>query len=705
MFIRGGRDAGDLGDVSGPTGAELDGRDILVAIRDQLGPAREPKWDLAPSVERTCSGTARRLVVPGWDLVVTDTELGTQYPINSPTELPAGEFRLTIRGSGSLTESTTPSTVHVRFAGPASVKPRNGSVVLSFWERTEVIVGHKPSGSSCPPQMTVEPTVKGIASAVSHLSAAHRTTGPARSHPGFRDHPPLVRIGDETEIPSRVRENTADVSLAVHVPKSLGALFVAAPLAYYLGAHVFVDDARDAPRLTSYEAPVDYQFDSLPAFQHECAQLLRRMFFLDCQVRRVASCRDSTGRRLQTQFGLDPASVQSASPAERLARYLEVPARDLDPALPDWHLTTYVAPEVANARSLPYLMDRLSLVYLPQASEIDRGDLLESNLSDAYPARGTPVCQEVIQPALQAGHVHAWLAPGTPIDAFKTTTQAFENQFSYRDRTHDRLRVSVVLNDESMADEHGTVADIYRERSSNLPIDVSVREHLPRAALADVFEAENDFVHYIGHCDDDGLRCPDGNLDVADLDASRTQTFFLNACGSYGQGLGLVEQGSVAGAVTFRTVLDRQAARVGTAFARLLVHGFSFERALSLARRRILMGKDYAVVGDGTYALLPSPKQPAVVWIEETLDGVSLTDSDGSTDRSNGTFVVRCEVVNAQSNGARYRLPFGNTPVLNGSSTELRLTRRELTTALADTSVPVVYGNDVHWSDELAERL
>jgi hypothetical protein len=166
--------------------------------------------------------------------------------------------------------------------------------------------------------------------------------------------------------------------------------------------------------------------------------------------------------------------------------------------------------------------------------------------------------------------------------------------------------------------------------------------------------------------------------------------FFLNACGSYEQGLELVEQGSVTGAVTFRTVLDSQAARVGTAFARLLVHGFSFERALSLARRRILMGKDYAVVGDGTYALLPSPKQPAVVWIRQASDD---------------EFLVRCEVVNARSNGARYRLPFGEKTVLNGTTTEFRLGRTELSTALAETSVPVVYDDDVHWSDDLVDRL
>lgn len=691
MFVRGNSEAGDwYQGADAPTAGELDGRDIFVTLKDQLEPTAEPASDLRPTVERTCSGTARRLVVPGHDVVVTDTELGSQYPVTSATELPSGEFRLTSRGSGSVGADTAPSTVHVRFTGPASINLESDSVVLSFWDRAEVTVGHAANGPTCPAQMTVQPTVTGIASAISNLSAAHQTTGPARSHPGFRDHPPLVRIGEETEIPASVRERTLDAGLAIHVPESLDALFVAAPLAYYLGAHVFVDDARDAPRLTSHEADVDHKFDPLPAFQHQCAQLLRRVFFLDCQVRRVASCQERALHQLETKFGLDADAVRSDSPAERIAHYLDVPARDLDPELPDWHLTTYVAPEAKHARSLPYLLDRLSLVYLPQASALDRSDLLDSTLTEAYPMRGETTPLEVVQPALHAGRVHAWLAPGTPIDAFKTSTAAFENQFHYNDRNHDNLRVSVVLNDDEMADEHGTVADIYRDKSSNLPIDVTVKERLPQNELADVFEAEHDFVHYIGHCDDAGLRCPDGNLDGADLDASRTQTFFLNACGSYEQGERLVEQGSVAGAVTFRTVLDQQAARVGTAFARLLVHGFSFQRALCLARRRILMGKDYAVVGDGTYALLPSPKQPAVVWVESQGDG---------------DFLVRCEVVNAKSTGARYRLSFTKIPVLNGSSTKYRLPRAELKAAFAETTVPVVYQNDVRWSTELAEEL
>jgi len=253
------------------------------------------------------------------------------------------------------------------------------------------------------------------------------------------------------------------------------------------------------------------------------------------------------------------------------------------------------------------LLDRLSLVYLPQASTLERSDLLQSTLNDAYPVRGVATPPDVVQPTLQAGHVHAWLASGTPIDAFKTSTRAFENQFQYRDRTNDRLRVSVVLNDDEMADEHGTVSDIYRDRSANLPIDVTVRERLPRGELADVFESANDFPSTTSVTATTSApvsrreprRRRPGHL--ADADVLPQRLWLLRT------GAGTRRAGSVTGAVTFRTVLDSQAARVGTAFARPLSSTVSASSARSRSPGvASSWARDYAVVGDGTYALLPS---------------------------------------------------------------------------------------------------
>lgn len=543
-----------------------------------------------------------------------------------------------------------------------------------------------------PATITVPGTNDGLATALTHLSAALRTTGPERSHPSLRDHPPTVEISDETSIPDAVREATPETGIELQVPRSMDYLFVGAPLAYYLGAEVTVCD-RTVPRLVAPAADFEYRFRELPTFQHGVTRLLRQVFFFDTLVRDVDADATEQRSRLATRFGLNPEKIRQLSPADRLARYFWVSEPDLSNHLPEWHFSTYAAPETANARCLPYLLDALSLVYLPESSELRGTELLERTLDDFYRSGSTsdaPVASvDMVKPELQAGRVHAWLAPGAPIDAFKTTPQAYENRRQYQSRGGTELSVTVVLNDDAMANEHAAVADIYRKRSADLPLSVTVHEHLSRDELADIFASPNDFVHYIGHCDTTGLQCSDGTFTASSLDTCRARTFFLNACGSYHEGLELVERGSVAGAVTLTKVLDRQAAKVGTAFARLLVHGFGLEPAMQLSRRRIMMGKDYAVVGDGTYTLAPTPGSPTVGWLEQHDDGYRLS----------------CEAVSARDIGDSYQPPFSENALLHGTAAEAILDTEDLVSVLRERALPVIYDNEFHWSQELASEL
>jgi hypothetical protein len=169
--------------------------------------------------------------------------------------------------------------------------------------------------------------------------------------------------------------------------------------------------------------------------------------------------------------------------------------------------------------------------------------------------------------------------------------------------------------------------------------------------------------------------------------------FFLNACGSFEQGVELVEQGSVAGAVTFNKVLDSQAARVGTTFARLLIHGFSIEHALQLARRRIMMGKDYTVVGDGTHALTQSDN---VTPSSVVLDPLG-PDS----------FSVEYDVYSPEFFGSSYRCRgFGDDEHrLLGNATEVRLTAAELADFLETADTAVIFDGDIHWSSDLVDQF
>jgi hypothetical protein len=328
----------------------------------------------------------------------------------------------------------------------------------------------------------------------------------------------------------------------------------------------------------------------------------------------------------------------------------------------------------------------MSLIFPPSASELDGKGLLKRSLDDFF--RGEVATANRLDPDLGPGHAHAWLADGIPITASKTTLPAYENRLGHRDRSDEEgLRVDVVINDREMRSE-AAVADIYRRRATDLPVEVVVHESLTCGGLRRVFESATDFVHYVGHCEVEGLLCPDGHLPARTLDVG-ARTFFLNACGSYAEGLALVENGAVAGGVTLTRVLDEQAATVGTGFARLLVRGVGFERALSLARRQIMMGSDYAVVGDGTYALAPAEDHPAVCHVS------------GGPDR----FEVRWEVVDARATGRTYESPFGGGRVPYGTAAETRLSAAELRSFLAGRDVPVVFEGSVRPAAELVADL
>ena len=667
-------------------GQDRSGVSVVLA---QLDDRRECASDAVPRATSDClSGRTARLRVPGTDPTVTALDCNAQYTLTTAAELPDGAYLLstTVRTTGAAGDSPLAAEqgrIHIRFDGSASLRPTEGGTVLSMWNAQRVTVGVGEYTSIGPAHLRIEESPAGLATGLSHLSAAHHTLAPSRSHPGQRGHPPLLTVGDETSIPSELRNTKPETGIELRVPPCVESLFVVAPLAYYLGAEVTLRD-RPETVLTADGTDVHHEFEPFPALQDELASMVQRVFYLDCLVRRMNPDSDPD---LLDRCSLDPQTIRSLSPAGRLERYLATPTDAVEAAMPEWHLSTHTEPSLARARCLPFLLDKLSLVYLSECSEVDRSDLLEKTLSDSYQTRGAAPETAMVEPSGGVGRVHGWLAPGTPIDAFKATPTAYENRYRYQKKETDHLQLSVVLNDMEMSDERHAVSEIYR--AADLPMDVTVSDQLSTDELADVFESENDFVHFIGHCEDDGLCCPDGNLSLSALGESRTRTFFLNACGSYEQGLSLIDRGSVAGAVTFADVLDSHAAMVGTAFARLLSNGFSIQRALQLARRRIMMSKDYAVVGDGTYALLPGPTDPVVVQISETADGYDLT----------------CEVMTPQGAGESYDLPVGGEMALNGTETHHSVSPAKLVETLESHSLPVIFEDDFHWSEDLAARL
>jgi hypothetical protein len=568
--------------------------------------------------------------------------------------------------------------------GDATVTRLPRGTDVSFSGTAPVTVGVQSSGPDH--TITVPGRPHGVATALTYASAAHETDGPSRSDPSRRPHPPAIERGDTVDVPDAVREATSETGIELRVPPNLDALFVLAPLAYYLGARVEIE-SRDAPILTG--PGVRRTLPALPRLQAEAASLLYRTVTLDCLLRNARGERPSgKSSRLLDSVGIDP-TLGDRPLAERLAAYVEAPFGTIEPSLPEWHLSMYVTPRPGNVSALPHVLDRLAFVYLPDATELEREERLRRSLEDFYRSPDAPTVEPLL-PDLNRGRIHGWMADGVPIDAFTFLPEAYENRRRQPPACRDRTDVTVVLNDEAMSAEATAIARLYEERADDLGIDARVRRGLDRESLSAVLSRPAALFHYVGHCDREGLRCPDGHLSVEDVERSRARVFFLNACGSYHQGEALVQQGSVAGAVTLRPVLDEQATRVGTAFAQLVTRGLTVERSLRVACRRAIMNKDYGVVGDGSYALRTAP---------ESRTGIATVA------RAGGDFQVTVENGSARSIGAYVAPILAGDPPLSGEQRRTSMSRAELCAFLDRRDLPVIYGNEYYWSDDLAREL
>jgi len=605
-----------------------------------------------------------------------------------PLELPAGEYVLDLDASVKT---------YLQVDGPLSVSktPDFEQVVVSFPERRTMTLGFRSRHDRPTDTVTVPGTPSGFAAAVTHASSAHKTTGADRTYPTLRGHPPLVALGDALDVPDAVRDATPDVGIELLVPPDYETLYTTAPLAYYLQADVQTADVGQ-PKLCAPSAGIRRSLSTTGRLETDVERLLRKAFFLDCLVRNSGPYGTNLAEEsLLDALDLDGNALYHADPVDRLETYLDVPFQAVEHRLPDWHLSTYVDPEPGYMETLPFLLDSLSLIFPPKTSELDGSELVARSLDDFYRSQGPGevASVDVVKPELRGGRVHGWLADGVPIDVFKSTPSAYRHRLSYMDREHDDTIVSVVLNDQQMDKEHADVASIYREGSEDLPITVDVYEELATDELATVFESENDFVHYIGHCEEDGLRCPDGYMSASVLDAVNTQTFFLNACGSFHEGMALVEKGAVAGGVTFTQVLNDHAVKVGSAFARLLIHGFSFERALRIARRRIMMGKDYAVVGDGTHTLSQTTNRvPTAAELERL---------------SEDQFFLQFDQFSIREIGAYYHpyIADNEYSYLCGNSSEFALDESSVLEFLQRADTSVIFDGEFYWSDDLAAEL
>ena len=669
----------------------------------ELGPA---------TADVVVSGRAERLRLPSVYLVAADLDTGRQRDFggfDGAERLSAGarlfQFSATVR-------------VFLRTDAPVTLtRQEPGGFELAFDEPTPVSLGFHSTVDVPRESIAVPATPDGVADALSLASATTTDTTPDRTWPTRRTRPPSITVGDDRRLPAALRERRPDTGVELVVPPDLRYLFTAASLGHYLGAtYRTVPDA--SPRLVfdGGEEPLG----DLPAFQRRTASLLRRVFSLDCVARGAGPHGgDLAVADTFDTLGLDADRLYEAPLAERLRTYLDVPFDAVADRFPEWHLGMYVAPTYDHVETLPHLLGNLPQLSLPSAGALDKREFLERTMSDGFDGPPTAAAAdsdttyrvrrevssvELVDPELGSARTHGWLADDVPIDVFKSFPEAYENRYRYVGESDTPMSVVAVVvdrdmplltvdstDDAAMRDEHTAAVDHYRDRAPHLNAEVQIEENVSTAELARIFEAGHDLVHYIGHRDDDGLECADGALSTTSISESNARTFFLNACGSYPEGERLVKKGSVAGGVTFERVADSEAAEVGTAFARMMMYGFSMERAVDKARKQLPTPKDYAVVGDGTYVLTQSDALvPPDVWLSRA---------------DNGAYRIFLRQQGPRLSGIEVMGTFDSTYRIGGEGRSYSVARDELSDLLEKLESPVIFENKLHWPNDLSELL
>ena len=644
--------------------------------------------------------------IPRVAVVETRCGDGTLLTRGDSYTMPAGTYhvgidpaptKLYLAFDAGFTVSTTERTTRIDLDAPAEV-------TLGFRSLHQV-----PAGTIETP---TDP--ESLMAAVSLLGSALQTTSPERSFPTLRGHPPLIEAGDELRVPDRIEP--PDSGVRIVVPPTYEHLYPVVSLAYYFAADVV---PGDPPRIEGdgWSYPLE------PDFERRTAEVLRQSFHFDCLARTEGFYPVDLHEREVTSLELDWGRLYDLPLAERLGEYLAVPFERVESELPQWTLTTDVRPDPENVEMLPFVAGELSIVRSPEtATPVTAGegggvglfrgpragatprsatlgpDELVRGSAGTEPVRGAdasadrdavPAAADFVRPEPVDTVEHAWVGDGVPIDANKATLDAYHRRLEAGAVEQSRISVLVVCNDEQMREE-GEVADLYGIRDM-VQFDIEVRHDLTRAEMREVLESDVDFLHYVGHVDDRGMQCTDDYLDLTDEDLDvGISAFLLNACQSYRQGEALVHRGSRGGIVTLSDVANSPATQLGRIIARLMNGGFNLRTALHVAKRELITGHQYIVVGDGGATICQSRSGIAVV-----ID-VDKNQSEWEIDM--------CAFPNGPYGLGTMYMPsvegISQNYVVPSHATLSGLTREQVRNALALETVPVFRDGELWWSDE-----
>jgi hypothetical protein len=655
---------------------------------DPVSPTEVETDDFLFPVDRAVSVTTEEIVMPlGRSVCVRNSE-GEMLAEIEPMEEQSFE------DGTYIVEPGTQINTYMLLSGPVDITVNLLETRISLRNSKSVRIGVVSGHDRPAATITTTEDPVDMMTAISTFGSALKATNPERAFPSNRGHPPAVRLGDELDVPEVVQPPETGIQL--EIPTTYQAIYAVAPLAYYLGAEVV---PGSTPRLIT-DTGFEHRLDSSKNLEKGIERTLKQVFLLDC-VTRTEGVYDIELRErneLQQLFDFDWATLYNQPLAEQVAAYLDIPYALVSDTVPEWRLTVHVEPKSETVEHLPFVVSDLAIVRSASASPtaataqpepttgFSRNDVITRSVADTNSMRGA----SYVQPESDSSLEQAWIGGSIPIGASKLTMEAFQNRLD-RDANTGDISITIVLNDQRMDDERDIANRAYGDRD-DLPFDVRICMDLTVEELRDLLQQENSFFHYIGHTEQDGFQCTDGKLDASTLNETGVNSFLLNACNSYEQGMCLIEAGAIGGIVTLSEVINDGAVRMGESIARLLNSGYPLRAALTIARDESVLGGQYIVVGDGGMTVTQAASRtPYLLDISKTDHGFAVDIDMYPTDDVGIGTVFKPHIAE------------NNEYFLNSSTTRtFHVSEEELSTYLNLQNVPVRNGDNIYWSFSLA---
>ncbi|PSQ18498.1 hypothetical protein BRD02_00515 [Halobacteriales archaeon QS_8_69_73] len=705
--------------------AGLHVRDPIEDVRTQLftggpvDPMPAPTGGFVYPVDSAVEVTATRLRTPFllniWVRDLDGNVVAECDADESPVEVPTGSYTLEF--------NSLPMKLYARVDDAGfHVVPGRESVDLLFDPDTEIRVGARSFHSQPGRTLTTTSDPRDLMDAVSLFGNAMKTWSAERTFPTLRGHPPLLELADEPDLPSGA--TPPDNGIRLTVPAAHEWLYPVVPLTYWLGATV--EPGEPALHVDGWTYPLGiaggHDGDTRrQTFERHVRDILQFTFQFDCAVREFYDVELDIERRIESAgLHLDFDRLAEASLADRTRTYLELDEsfESLEEKIgrPDWRLTADVEAEPRRATTTPFLARDLAVVRCPSESVIANatreatkqnvfirsgatggpgteaaGSALTRFSSSSSPDSETTDRERVLDLPEVESMSQTWVGEGFAVGAAKATTKSYLQRLEKRAEGSSRIGVDVVVNDAEMAEE-ADVSDIYGTRE-HLDFDIDLHRGLTTSELAEMFERDTDFVHYIGHVDPEGFDCTDGHLDADQIDQVGADTFVLNACSSYEQGQRLVDNGAIAGVVTLNDVISSIATKIGRTIARLLNYGFPVGAATNLVQDTMFSGEHYAVVGDSNATLAQSTGgAPEVKYVNIDDDGkfeIKIKKFANGTHGTGSLFTPRLNTAES-----RHIAPgeFGTWNVADKSLAE----------ALNSRMAPIIANNEFYWSSDVS---